>query len=102
VYFDIFKIVFWQKLQRWHGIPGEHEISVNQRVLGSSPREGASNNKPLQKCEGFFDFTCQSFVKLSPSSLQTKVALIKKSHFLIKSKNISFIIPVVVYCLLKK
>ena len=31
-------------------------LTVNQRVLGSSPREGASNNKPLQKCRGFFVF----------------------------------------------
>jgi hypothetical protein len=39
------------------------EGTVNQRVLGSSPREGASNEKPLQKCKGFFVFTCQTFVK---------------------------------------
>jgi hypothetical protein len=43
----------------------EKEIkpSVNQRVLGSSPRGGANKEKTSQRCEVFFGFTCHTFVK---------------------------------------
>jgi hypothetical protein len=51
--------------------------------LHFSSKRGASNSKPSQKCEGFFGFICQTFIKLSPLFIQTKVALIKKSRFLI-------------------
>ena len=78
------------------------EYLTIESKLQLSPIGGATKEKTSQRCEVFFGFIGHTFVKLSPFSLQTKVAMIKKLRFLIISKNISLIIPVVVYCLLKK